>query len=107
MAKQLTSWRRKGRTAASADYDSASIDYDSSTQLYAGNGETHNSVIKQRTGWSNRVKQLTRFLINPAAVVNEYLYNSSSAYNSTQTYNGIVAGEPRSTAKKPTDWSKA
>lgn len=107
MAKQLTSWRKKGRTQATADYDGSTIDYDSGTQKYAGNGETPSSVIKQRTSWGKRVKQFTRFLINPAAIINEYLYNSTAAYNSTQTYNGIVVGEPHSTSKKPTEWSKS
>lgn len=107
MAKQLTSWRKKGRTTPTVDYDSPTVDYDGATTPYAGNGETPASVIKQVTAWGNRVKQLTRFIINPASDTNEYLYNSSALYNSSQTYNGIVVGEPRSTAKKPTDWSKA
>lgn len=107
MAKQLTSWRKKGRTAPTVDFDDATVDYDGSTTPYAGNGETPNSVIKTRSDWRNRVKALTHFIINPAADTNEYLYNSSLAYNSTATYSGIVVGEPHSTAKKPQLWSKA
>lgn len=107
MAKQLTSWRKKGRTTPTVDYDSPTVDFDSATTPYAGNGETPASVIKTRTSWGNRVKQLTRFIINPASDTNEYAYNSTALYNSSQTYNGIVVGEPRSTAKKPIDWSKA
>lgn len=107
MAKQLTSWRKKGRTTPTVDYDSPTVDYDGATTPYAGNGETPASVIKQRTGWSNRVKQLTSFIINPASDTNQYAYNSSALYNSSLTYNGIVVGEPHSTAKKPTAWSKA
>ena len=107
MTKQLTTWRKKGRTAPSVDYDDPTVDFDSPTTPYAGNGETPASVIKQRSGWSKRVKQLTSFIINPASDTNEYLYNSTATYNSALTYNGIVVGEPRSTAKKPTAWSKA
>lgn len=107
MAKQITNWRKKGRTAPSVDYDDPTVDFDSATTPYAGNGETPASVIKMRTSWGNRVKQLTRFIINPASDTNEYAYNSTALYNSTQTYNGIVVGEPRSTAKKPTAWSNA
>lgn len=107
MAKQLTQWRKKGRTAPTVNYDDATVDFDSATTPYAGNGETPASIIKQTTSWSKRVKQLTRFIINPASDTNQYLYNSTAAYNSSQTYNGIVVGEPRSTAKKPTAWSKA
>lgn len=107
MSKITTAWRRKGRSAPTIDYDDATVDFDSATTPYAGNGETPASVIKQRTSWGKRVKQLTRFIINPASDTNQYLYNSTAAYNSSQTYNGIVAGEPRSTAKKPTPWSKA
>lgn len=107
MAKQLTNWRKKGRSAPTVDYDDPTVDFDSATTPYAGNGETPASVIKQRSGWRNRAKQLTHFIINPAAVINEYLYNSTAAYNSSQTYNGIVVGEPHSTGKKPTPWSKA
>lgn len=107
MAKQLTNWRKKGRSTPTVDYDDATVDYDDASTPYAGNGETPASVIKQRSGWRNRAKQLTHFIINPAAAVNEYFYNSTATYNSSQTYNGIVVGEPHSTAKKPTNWSKA
>lgn len=106
MTKQLTSWRKKGRTAPTVDYDDATVDYDDAATPYAGNGETPASVIKQRSGWRNRVKQLTSFVKNPAAYANDYFYNSSETYNSSQTYSGIVVGEPHSTAKKPTNWSK-
>jgi hypothetical protein len=107
MSKQTTSWRKKGRSAATIDFDGSTIDYDGATTPYAGNGETPASVIKQRTAWGKRLKAVTRFLVNPAAVINEYLYNSTSAYNSTQTYNGLVSGEAHSTAKKATDWRQA
>lgn len=107
MAKVLTSWRKKGRTAATVDYDAPTVDYDGATTPYAGNGETPNSVIKVRSDWRNRVKALTNFIINPASDANEYPYNSSQAYNSSATYSGIVVGEPQSTAKKPQAWSKA
>lgn len=107
MSKITTSWRRKGRSTPTVDYDAPTVDYDGSTTPYAGNGETHNSVIKQTSSWSKRVKKLTNFLINPAADTNEYLYNSSQTYNSAATYSGIVVGEPHSTAKKPQAWSKA
>lgn len=107
MAKQLTSWRKKGRTAATVDYDAPTVDFDSATTPYAGNGETPASVIKQTTSWSNRVKQLTRFIINPLAYANDAIYDSARAYDVAATYDGIVVGEPKSTAKKPTDWSKA
>lgn len=107
MSKQLTSWRKKGRTPATVDYDAPTVDYDGATTPYAGNGETPNSVIKVRSGWRNRVKVLTSFIINPASDTNQYLYNSTALYNSTQTYSGIVVGEPTSTAKKPQLWSKA
>jgi len=107
MAKILSQWRRKGRSAPSVDYDAPAVDYDGSTTPYAGNGETHDSVIKQRSSWGKRAKAVTQFLINPAADTNEYLYNSSQTYNSAATYSGIVVGEPHSTAKKPQLWSKA
>lgn len=107
MAKILSTWRRKGRTTPTVDYDAPTVDYDGSTTPYAGNGETQDSVIKQRSSWGKRVKAVTQFLINPAADTNEYLYNSSQAYNSAATYSGIVVGEPSSTAKKPQAWSKA
>lgn len=107
MSKIVSSWRRKGRSAPSVDYDAPAVDYDGSTTPYAGNGETHDSVIKVRSDWRNRVKKLTNFVINPLADTNEYQYNSSLAYNSTATYSGIVVGEPHSTAKKPQAWSKA
>lgn len=107
MAKQLTNWRKKGRTAATVDYDAPTVDFDSATTPYAGNGETPASVIKQASSWAKRAKQLTRFIINPASDTNEYLYNSSLAYNSTATYSGNVSGEPHSTAKKPQLWSRA
>jgi len=107
MAKQLTSWRKKGRTAPTVDYDAPAVDYDGATTPYAGNGETPASVIKQRTSWGKRVKALAHFLVNPASAVNYVQYNSSALYNSSATYNGLVASEPYSTAKKPTAWSKA
>lgn len=107
MAKQLTQWRKKGRTSPTTLYNDSTVDYDSGTVRYAGNGETHNSVIKQRTDWSKRVKKLTQFIVNPLAYANRLLYNSHTQYNAHVTYSGIVAGEPKSTAKKPTDWSKA
>lgn len=107
MSKITTSWRRKGRSTPTVDYDAPTVDYDGSTTPYAGNGETPASVIKVRSDWRNRVKALTHFIINPASDTNQYLYNSTALYNSTQTYNGIVVGEPRSTAKKPQLWSKA
>lgn len=107
MAKRLTTWRKKGRSAATADYDGATIDYDSATQKYAGNGETHTSVIKKLTSWSNRAKSATRFIKNTASDANEQVYDTGRAYDVAATYDGIVSGEPRSTAKKPTAWSNA
>lgn len=107
MSKQTTLWRRKGRTAPSSDYDGATTDYDASTQKYAGNGETAVSVIKQRTSWEKKVKLVTNFSHNPASMVNDQIFNSARAYNVAATYDGIVVGEPHSSAKKPTSWSKA
>ena len=107
MSKIITSWHRKGRTPAITDYDAPAVDYDDASTKYAGNGETHDSVIKQRSLWGKRVKKLTSFLINPASDTNQYIYNSTQAYNSAATYSGIVVGEPTSTAKKPQAWSKA
>lgn len=107
MAKQTTRWRKQGRTTPTADYDGATIDYDSGTQKYAGNGETPVSVIKQRTSWIKRVKNVTRFIKNPASDANDEAFDTARAYNVNATYDGIVVGEPRSTAKKPTAWSKS
>lgn len=107
MSKQSTSWRKKGRTAASVDYDAPTVDFDGATTPYAGNGETPASVIKQRTSWGKRAKNLAHFLVNPASVVNYVQYNSTALYNSSATYNGLAVDEPYSTAKKPTAWSKA
>lgn len=54
-------------------------------------------MAKQRTTWKK----------NPSSDTNLYAYNSADiVYNSARTYNGLVAGEPRSTRKKPRDWSK-
>lgn len=107
MAKQLTTWRKQGQSAASGDYDGASIDYDSSTQSYGGNNQGANSVIKQRTTWEKEAKQRSVFTQNPAADANDYAYNSASiVYNTSRSYNGVVSGESRITTKKPTAWSK-
>lgn len=107
MVKLRTTWRKQGRTAPTVDYDDATVDYDGATTRYAGNGETPASVIKQRTLWGKAAKLLTRFVINPAAHTNEQIYNTDRTYNVDATYSGIVVGEPHSTAKKPTEWSKA
>ena len=107
MAKQLTSWRKQGRTTAITDYDGSTIDYDGAVTRYAGNGETHQSVIKQLTPWDKAVKAVTRFIINPASDTNQVVYNTASAYNVATTYDSIVTGEPRSTAKKPIIWTKS
>lgn len=81
MAKQVTQWRKQGRTVASGDYDGATIDYDSSTQRYAGNGETPASVIKRATSWDKRLKNATRFIKNPASNENDRIFNDDKAYN--------------------------
>lgn len=107
MAKQPSSWRKKGRTTPTVDYDAPTVDYDGSATPYAGNGETAASVIKQRTSWGKRLKGATHFLINPLAYAARLAYNTHTAYNAHLTYDGIVPGQPKSTAKKPTDWSKA
>lgn len=107
MTKQLSSWRKKGRTTATADYDGSTIDYDSGTQKYAGNGETPNSVIKQASVWSKAAKLASRFIKNPASDTNDQIFDTSRIYDVAATYDGIVANEPHSTAKKPTAWSKA
>lgn len=107
MAKQTTSWRKKGRTTATGDYDGGTTDYDSGTQKYAGNGETPNSVIKQPSLWSKATKLATRFIKNPASDANDQIFDTSRIYDVAATYDGIVANEPHSTAKKPTAWSKA
>lgn len=106
MSKITTLWRRKGRTQATADYDGATIDYDEPTQKYAGNGETAVSVIKQRTAWDKKVKQITSFSHNPASEANDQVFDTARVYNVAATYDGIVVGEPHSTSKKPTAWSK-
>lgn len=106
MAKQTTSWRKKGRTAPTVDYDSPTVDYDGSATPYAGNGETAASVIKQRTDWSKPLKAATRFIINPLAYAARLAFNTHTLYNAHLTYDGIVPGQPRSTAKQPSDWSK-
>lgn len=107
MAKQLTQWRRQGRTQPTINYDSSSIDYDSSTTKYADNGETHDSVIKARTSWTKHVKQTTRFIHNPDALTNDALFDTHRQYNVAATYDGIVVGEPHSTAKKAMIWRRA
>lgn len=107
MTKQITQWRKKGRTAATVDFDSSTTDYDDPTTPYAGNGETPASVIKQRTSWGNRAKQLTRFVVNTLADANRAVFDADETYDAAVTYDGIVVGEPRSTAKKPTSWSRA
>jgi hypothetical protein len=106
MSKQPTSWRRKGRTTPTVDYDAPAVDYDSSTAKYADNGETHDSVIKQPSAWSKRVKAVTQFLKNPAAILNDTIFDTDRVYDVAATYDGIVAGESHSTAKKATAWSK-
>lgn len=54
-------------------------------------------MARRRTSWRK----------NPASTANQYVYNDAAiAYNSTRTYNGIVAGEPTKTKKKPTEWAK-
>lgn len=107
MVKRRTQWKKQGRSAPTVDYDDSTVDYDDATTPYAGNGETPASVIKQRSLWARSVKPLTRFVINAAAHANEQIYNSDRIYNVDATYNGIVVGEPYSTAKKPALWSKA
>ena len=106
MTKIRTLWQKKGRTQATADYDAADIDYDDSAQRYAGNSETAGSIIQQRTAWEKKVKQVTNFSHNPASEVNDQVFDTARAYNVAATYDGIVSGEPHSTAKKPTAWSK-
>jgi|SRR5690606_23795093 len=106
MSKKLTSWRKQGQTAPTADFDSSTIDYDSPTQPYAGNGQSANSVVKRRSAWSKAVKRLNVFSKNPGSHAAEYAYNSASiAYNTTRNYNGIVVGLPMSTSKRLTAWS--
>ena len=53
-------------------------------------------MAKQRTTWKK----------NPSSDADLVAYNSTELYNSTATYNGLVVGEPRSTDKKATAWSK-
>lgn len=107
MAKQLTKWRRKGNTPATGAYNASTVDYDSATQTYAGNGLSPRSVIKKVTAWGKRAKQLTHFVVNPASYANAQPYDTNRAYDVAATYDSIVIGEPRSTRKKPTEWSKA
>ena len=107
MVKQLTSWRRQGRTRPSTGYNESTVDYDSSTTKYADNGETHDSVIKRSVSWSKRVKSVTQFIKNPASTLNDAIFDTARAYDVAATYDGIVTGEPRSTAKKATSWRKA
>lgn len=54
-------------------------------------------------------KRLTTWRKNPASEANLHVYNDAALlYNSaSRTYNGLVAGEPRSTNKKPRVWTKA
>lgn len=106
MTKQPTSWRKQGRTTPTVDYDAPTVDYDDPNTKYADNGETAASVIKQRTLWGKRLKGATQFIINPLAYAARLAFNTHTQYNAHLTYDGIVPGEPRSTAKKPTDWSK-
>jgi hypothetical protein len=106
MAKQPSSWRRKGVTAPTTHYPESTVDYDGSGQKYA-EGQQPGAVIKQTSIWSKRLKQATRFLINPAAVLNDLLFDTTNIYDAPLTYDGIVVGEPHKTNKKPTDWSKA
>jgi hypothetical protein len=107
MVKQRTQWKKQGRSTPTVDYDDSTTDYDGATTPYAGNGETPASVIKRRALWSKAIKPLTHFVINTAAHTNEEIYNTNRVYNVDATYNGIVVGEPHSTAKKPMIWSKA
>lgn len=106
MAKQITSWKKTGQTTPTVDFDSASVDYDSSTTPYAGNGQSANSEVKQRTSWDKGAKQVTAFSKNPASDTNNLIYDSNNNYDVSLTYDGIVANEPASTTKKPTEWSK-
>lgn len=106
MSKKLTSWRKQGQTAQTADFDSSTIDYDSPTQPYAGNGQSAGTVIKRRNAWSKAVKRLNVFSKNPGSHVNEYAYNDAAiAFNTTRNYNGIVIGLPMSSNKRLTAWS--
>ena len=73
MAKQLTQWRKKGRTSPSVNYNDPTVDFDSSTTRYADNGETPASVIKQHTSWEKRTKQPTRFIINTIIVTGKQI----------------------------------
>lgn len=107
MSKQTTTWRKKGRTPATVDYDDPTKDYDGATVPYAGNGETPESVIKVSSDWRNRVKAITHFILNPASIANDAIYDTTRIYDVAATYDGIVVGEPHSTAKKPQLWSKA
>lgn len=107
MSKITTSWRKKGRTAQTTHYNESTVDYDSPTQKYADNGQTHQSVIKQTTDWSKPLKAATRFIINPLAYAARLAFNTHTQYNAHLTYDGIVPGQPKSTAKQPQDWSKS
>lgn len=107
MTKQRTSWSRKGTTAASTQYNDDTVDYDGGTQKYASSGQTHQSVIKKLTSWTKMTKQLTEFVINPSSTANQQTFDTNRVYDVAATFDGIVANEPASTAKKPTAWSKA
>ncbi len=108
MTKQRTTWKKQGQVTPTVPFNDATVDYDSSTTPFGGSGQSAASIIKPRRTWTKANKVRTNFTKNPASDQNMYTYNDASiAYNSSRTYNGIVAGEPASTTKKPTAWSKA
>lgn len=106
MSKIPTSWKRPGQVVSTVDYDAPNVDYDDPTKKYVDGNSTRDTSIKTPGAWSRTLKTATKFVKNIAAQVNDALFDTARIYDVNATYDGIVATEPHSTAKKPQPWSR-
>lgn len=106
--KTPTIWSSNpGKSTGLTAFSDATVAYSSATQVYSNANSTLNDSGKTATSWATSSKTATSWNANPAATVNQYLFDSAAhTYDSAvDTYDGIVAGVETLANKTPTAWS--
>lgn len=108
MAKPLTQWTSNAALDTTAIYDQPGVTYDTIYAIY--DAVVGNALGQVPAEWLDAtVKLPANWVVNPAAEINYYLYDSAShTYDSAvDTYDGIATNESAAQTKQPALWSDA
>ncbi len=106
--KNATSWDRNTAKLDGVAYSSASVTYNSSTTAYSSSTTALAEDGQLPAAWVQSTKIGSNWETNPAAIVNEYAYDSATdPYDSAvQTYDGIVVGQDNLNQSVPALWAE-